>query len=413
MFKWIFKLLLISCTIFLFLFSGQPAYADDDYRIWNEGSISTVDTNKVWTVTFNKDVDINTAKDSIKVYESDNNDIIPIDISYVGNDMLKISPEKPYEYGKNYVLVIGSNLKDTEGSKISRPVKYNFKINSAHSVDSNNIIVIHSYQEYYNTVKNALVNYDPSLSLNIPSYDKNTYSLSVIDNIMNDSPDLRAWYESAVGTIEPEMDGSAKMNINFKYDDTKDNLIKKNDEVNEKVTSIVSSITNSSMKDYEKELVLHDYVVNNAKYDQRANTNIKSMPADSYTAYGILINGVGVCQGYADAMYRLLTAAGIKNTMVIGDANNGSGWVGHAWNIVEIQGMYYQLDTTWDDPVTDDGSNILSHSYFNVTDAKLSKDHRWDTSQYPKCTSTIYDYTTIRGIEAEKQFIDNYTNQAA
>ncbi len=151
------------------------------------------------------------------------------------------------------------------------------------------------------------------------------------------------------------------------------------------------------MKDYQKELALHDYVVNNAKYDQRDENG--GIPDDSYNAYGILIDGVGVCQGYADAMYRLLKAAGIENIMVIGQANNGSGLIGHAWNIVKIQGKYYNLDSTWDDPVTDNGTNVLSHLYFNITDKQLSVDHKWNESNYPSCNSTDYSYSKIVSLQ--------------
>ncbi|WP_446897289.1 transglutaminase domain-containing protein [Clostridium sp. LBM24168] len=384
----------IICAVFLFLFIGQTVYAEDNYKVWNDGSTSAVNANKVWTVTFNKNVDINTVKDSIKVYESDSNDSIPVNISRDTDDKLKVSPEQPYEEGKKYVLDINNNLKDTNGNNLAQPVKYNFKI--IHKAVGNiNITVIDNYTEYYNTVKKAVMNYDPQLVLDIENYNENTYNLDVIDKIMKDSPDLRAWYERASGTIERENDSSVKMTINFKYDGTKNELIQKNNEVNREVKRIVSSVTNSGMKDYEKELALHDYVVNNAKYDERADVDINSMPEDSYTAYGILVKGTGVCQGYADAMYRLLNEAGIENTMVIGEANNGTGWIGHAWNIVKIQGKYYQLDTTWDDPVSYNGSNILSHSYFNVTDSRLSRDHRWDKNQYPLCSSTDYNYARI------------------
>ena len=76
-------------------------------------------------------------------------------------------------------------------------------------------------------------------------------------------------------------------------------------------------------------------------------------------------------------MYRLLNQAGIKCIYVAGPT--------HAWNIVKIAGKYYQVDATWDDPVSSDGKNILSHKYFNKSDAFFKKDHVWDTSAYPKC----------------------------
>lgn len=400
-FKGISKFIMGS-VVLMILSVGHTVYAGENYKLWNNGNISTVDENKTWTVTFNKNVNIDTVEDSIRVYRASDNKDVEVNISLKGNNCIEVSPKKPYEKGKIYVLEVGNGVKDIYDDKISQPVKYNFRIGSEQNIEESGGILISSYEEYYNAVKSALENYDSKLVLNIENYDRNTYGLNVIDKIVTDYPELRSWYNSAVGTSQLQDDGSEKLSIDFKYDDTRDNIIKKNNMVNAKVSKIVSSITNSGMKDYQKELALHDYVVNHAKYDTRADTNLESMPQDSYTAYGILINGVGVCQGYADAMYRLLKEAGIENKMVVGSANNGTGWVGHAWNIVKIQGQYYQLDATWDDPVTSDGSNVLLHDYFNITDSELSIDHQWENLQYPKCNSTKYNYQEVKKSEIKK-----------
>jgi len=75
--------------------------------------------------------------------------------------------------------------------------------------------------------------------------------------------------------------------------------------VYDKAKDIISSVTNSSMSDLEKELAIHGYVVKNTAYDFDNYIN-ERVPDDSYTAYGTLINGKAVCQGYADTMKLLL-----------------------------------------------------------------------------------------------------------
>lgn len=400
--------LILSFSIFILLFIGQTVYADENYKVWNtNGVVTSTDSNKTINVTFNKDVDVNSAKDFVKVYEDDNNSNIAVNISSANKNILQISPKESYVEGKSYTLTVSNGLKDIYGNTLNQSVKYNFKIDeikkptssvvtNTDSTSDDNAININSYTDYYNALKKALSNYDSKLVVNINNYDKNTYSLSVIDKVMDDSPDLRAWYESASCTIT--YSSPVNMSIEFKYSDTKDNLVKKDNLIKEKVSKVVNSVTDSNMKDYEKELAIHDYVVNNTKYDQRAETG--NMPTDSYTAYGVLINGIGVCQGYADAMYRLLTAAGIENTMVIGEANNGDGtWVGHAWNVVKIQGQYYDVDTTWDDPVTSSGADVISHNYFNLTDSELSVDHSWTKGEYPQANGTEYSYRNIMLME--------------
>lgn len=169
--------------------------------------------------------------------------------------------------------------------------------------------------------------------------------------------------------------------IHFNYKNGVNTFLSQIASVNSKVKTIVASVVNSSMNDLEKEIALHDYVVNNTVYDGRS-----VIPDDSYTAYG-LFKGVAVCQGYSEAMYRLLNAAGVKTLIVIGTTSSTP----HAWNIVMINGAYYQLDTTFDDPFSTT-SNYLSYSYFNTTDLELSNDHTWNTSSYPSCTSTAANY---------------------
>ncbi|KAA8678121.1 transglutaminase domain-containing protein [Clostridium sp. MT-14] len=384
MLKKLYKSLLIL-IVFLLLFFGNNCYAAENYKVWNDGVLASVDKNKTWTVTFNGNVDLNSAENSIKVYELDNNQSMGIDIVNSAPNSIRISPRSLYIPGESYVLEIDNTLKSTDGRQLGQAVKYDFTIDKDNSGDG---ISVQNYDQYYNALKDALSDYKNTLILNISNYDKDTYDLNVIDTVLDNNPNLRDWYLSAEANIQGS--NPAKMSIYFKYTDTKQNLIKKESELQNKTTEIIKKVTNPDMKDYQKELALHDYIVNNADYDRSDD-----IPNDSYTAYGILMNGIGVCEGYADAMDRLLTAAGIECKMVIGRANGGNGWVDHAWNIVKIQGKYYQLDSTWDDPVTNDGSHLISHSYFNVTDNEMAQSHVWDRTKYPRCSSTDYSFYNI------------------
>ncbi len=408
MFKKISKFIVIAAACGL-LFVGKNCYAAENYKIWNSDATSNVANNKTWTISFNKNIDINSARNSIKVYEQDNNQSVAVNVVSSKSDVVQVSPESPYTSGEKYILVIDNNLKSADGKQLNEGVKYNFTVGGQNS--SNGEISIENYNQYYNAVKDALSNYKDTLVLNITNYDRSTYNLGVIDKVLQDNPNLRDWYSSAGSNVESS--SSTKMTINFKYDDTKQNLIAKENTIQQKVDQVVNSVTTPQMKDYEKELALHDYVVNNTEYDQRAGS--ADMPDDSYTAYGVLVNKTAVCQGYADAMDRLLTAAGIECKMVIGQGNDGDGWISHAWNIVKIQGQYYQMDSTWDDPVTNDGSKLLSHSYFNRTDSQIAKNHEWDKSDYPECNSTDYSFSKLGITEKDKygndiKVVDNYND---
>lgn len=154
-----------------------------------------------------------------------------------------------------------------------------------------------------------------------------------------------------------------------------------------KAKSIVSKIIKPGMTDLQKEKAIHDYIVNNTRYDNE-NYERGTIPPESYTPYGVLIKGVAVCQGYAQATALLLNMAGVKTIVVTGSAFNGYVSGGHAWNIVQINGRYYHLDTTWDDPVTPTGKDLLRYDYFNLSDSEMARDHSWDRDKYPVCSQS-------------------------
>ena len=385
-------LIFIVTFIFSLIFMSRPIYAAENYKIWNTKGIPIVDSTKKWSITFNREISLESCKTSINVYKENTNEKIDLDFSS-NIKTISISPKTAYENGKSYTLIVDENLKSIDGKKIKQPVKFTFKINDIQNQSN----IINNYNEFYSAIKKSLSNYDSSITLKINNYDKNVYNLEGINKVLLDNPNLRSGYSEASGSIADS--NPVSFSINFKYNDTRDNLIKKESQVEQKVTEIVNKVVKTDMKDYEKELALHDYLVNNAQYDKRLFTG--NMPDESYTAYGVLINGTGVCEGYAEAMNRLLIAAGIDSKMVIGEANDGNEWIEHAWNIVKIGGQYYQLDSTWDDPVTDDGSNVLRHSYFNITDNQISKDHKWNKADYPECNSTTYNFNNLNVVERD------------
>lgn len=154
--------------------------------------------------------------------------------------------------------------------------------------------------------------------------------------------------------------------------------------VNKRAGEILKQILIPGMNEHEKVKAIHDYVVQNMKYD----TKMKK-----YTAYDAVYTGEAVCQGYALLTYRLLEQAGLKNLIVEGVA----GGQRHAWNLVQVDSQWYHLDTTWDDPV---GSlpDDISYKYYLVTDKQLKKDHTWNVT-VPAATTLYRD--TLTQLEAK------------
>lgn len=158
----------------------------------------------------------------------------------------------------------------------------------------------------------------------------------------------------------------------------------------------------SGMSNADKSLAMHDYLVLNAKYDKE-NGLTNTIPHISHTAYGILVLGVGVCDGYAFAYKDLLTRLGISTIKLSSDTMN------HAWNMVYLGGKWYHVDVTWDDPTFNPANGWLNndydlegrveHEYFLLSDSAITNlDHSgWAPSTYI-ADSTLYDgdYVNIK-----------------
>lgn len=158
------------------------------------------------------------------------------------------------------------------------------------------------------------------------------------------------------------------------------------------LAELPSALTDTSLSDYERELILHDWMVDWAEYDPGALSNDPvgvPMP-DNDNPYGFLTGRKGICLGYASTFRLLMELCGIECVTVRGTSHGGTS--DHAWNMVKLEGEWYCVDVTWDDPVTS-GTLPASmyHQYFNVTSDYLRwTDHQWDDSGVPEATATAF-----------------------
>ena len=125
--------------------------------------------------------------------------------------------------------------------------------------------------------------------------------------------------------------------------------------------------------DYEKILMIHDYLINNLKFDESLEEK------HIYNIYGALVNNIAVCEGYAKSFKYLANQAGIECIMVIGTAKNSEGDTeSHAWNYVKLNNKWYAVDVTWDDPILIGSGfigNDIKYRYFLKSKATMAKDH--------------------------------------
>ncbi len=157
---------------------------------------------------------------------------------------------------------------------------------------------------------------------------------------------------------------------------------------NKAVQIIVDEIS-EEMTDYEKELAIHDYLVTNCEYDEGLLTVLGGHGENAENPYGALIEGKAICSGYTTTFQMFMDMLEIPcKSIKAGDADNEE----HAWNMVEIEGEWYYVDVTWDDPVPDKNNRPTRHSYFNVTYDIMAERHVWDTTGYPEANSFENSY---------------------
>ena len=151
---------------------------------------------------------------------------------------------------------------------------------------------------------------------------------------------------------------------------------------------ILSQKTGDAYQDIK---MVHDYLIDSVEYDTTlSNPNI-------YNIYGALVSKLSVCEGYAKAYKYLMDALGIPCVIVIGTGTNSSGQSeNHAWNYVQINNIWYGVDTTWDDPVVIGGgrpTQTARYQYFLKGENTLNKDH-FPNGQFTQGGNT-YSFPTL------------------
>lgn len=112
-------------------------------------------------------------------------------------------------------------------------------------------------------------------------------------------------------------------------------------ELDSAVADLLDALDVYDGDNYTKLRAIYDYICANVTYDYD-NLEDKAYTL-KHTAYAALMNGTAVCQGYALLLYRLALELGVDCRLIAGDGGGA-----HGWNIAEIDGLYYNLDSTWD-----------------------------------------------------------------
>lgn len=196
-------------------------------------------------------------------------------------------------------------------------------------------------------------------------------------------------------------DGSTRLTIYETYTEvypgyscTEAQKEQRQQEIEEAAASCTGGISQDA-SDYEKVKYVYEYLVNTVDYDEDA--------PDNQNIYSSLVGKRSVCAGYSRAAQYLLDDLRVECIYVVG---NVTGQGAHAWNIVNCDGAYYQMDVTFGDPVflEEEGqesvpAESINYDYLCATDEEFAVNHEQsDLVRYPACTSDDLNYYKLNGM---------------
>lgn len=278
--------------------------------------------------------------------------VILLNVNKITNFLVKTVSSNPVltidngnEYTKDYDFSYVQNSKDYV------PYSYNDLINIFYSVINQGWKEFTFYcpKEYTDCVSDA------------SKITKDENLLTHINNFVHPF--------NSFNSIKTSITESGEITVNVIYLYTNDEIIK----LNEYVDNLIKEQYKEDSNLYDNLKRIHDYIVNNTKYDIERNDKGESKYR-SYNAYGPAFEGYATCNGYADLMAIILSKLNIQNYKIattkeeISYESNG-----HVWNALLYEDKWVHLDLTWDDPVSSNGEDFLHHKYFLVDNEALKK----------------------------------------
>lgn len=201
-------------------------------------------------------------------------------------------------------------------------------------------------------------------------------------------------------------------------------LLDRADQALTKAQQIAAQVP-AGWSDYQKVNYLHDYLIAHCI----PNVEDKGDPLNN-EAYGALIRGKAMCEGYTNAMQLLCDLLGIENTVVSYNSfvnTKGEEVEGHTWNVIKMDGAFYHVDLGSDDSIADIGTTpCISYQYFGLTTAEINRLHGVKISRtfdgyMPDCTATADNYFVRNALvfgrydrdTVAKAMADNYNEELA
>ena len=175
------------------------------------------------------------------------------------------------------------------------------------------------------------------------------------------------------------------LTVSFIFRHTREEISRLIAQMQNAIYSLVSAAPDDPV---EAVTFFHDWIINNTDYAQYLLDGNPIGNEHGFNIDGVFLRGSAVCEGYSKAFKLLLDKAGIPNVIVFGEAKDEK----HSWNYVKLEGQWYLVDVTWNDPAGEE--NVLLHTFFLlgseslVDGAPVSEIFSPDGADYPVLSRT-------------------------
>lgn len=267
----------------------------------------------------------------------------------------------------------------TVESSLGKEQKEKMELQAQHAAEEGRV------QLYWSAPLNEQGEIDPGINNGIPN---NSIFYSSVDQVW------QPLVKNVVYTNSVHQFGGETGTVYISWNNGRGRLFAYSQEQYQAIQNVVSRFEEHcirpGMSDFEKEMAIVQYLVANVTYPY-ARYQAGQDTDDDHSAFGALVKGEAVCEGYAEAFCWLADAVGLKTKFIYGIYGGEM----HDWNLVQLNGQWYHVDVTSEDPVTNGGSNgygwgNLCNQYLNLTDSQMARDHQWEAIADAPCSDTRY-----------------------
>ena len=244
--------------------------------------------------------------------------------------------------------------------------------------EDKNIVVVSNIEEFYEALSfqirahKDIMYYDTHQGELGTDYQKifdEYYYYHNVDSLRDSGSYLGRYIEDGemlfrYGSFTGDHNMRVEVSIDYKYDK------KEMDEYFEYMKGLAAQLKGES--DYESVKAVHDYLIKNYNYDEQHQ---------NYIDYEGYVSGTMVCQGYCMAAFILLAEMDIPVRIVVGASKDYEADSDHAWNVVKVDGQWYNMDVTWDDK---GGKRRPAYTFFLKSDSDFYKHTREGWYDYDK-----------------------------